>query len=512
VRARALAITTLLPALVVLLSPLESIDDSFISFRYALNMVQGYGLVYNPGQRVEGYTNLLWTLLAAAAIWAGVSVTPLMSWIGILFAWLSLITLWRLCRLLRVGCISTTLALVSVALYQNFWTVAANGLEEGLFSFLLMQTVYWLARRQYLVAGIVGALLFATRPDSLAVIPLGAVWVLFSARDGEPLKDRFQKLRPLLLPWISLVLGLTMWRVAYYHALLPNTIVAKAAPLDLAFIERNVNAGVIYWLAFLVSSFPLSLALIGAPFVRRRRRDIGLLCCAILGAQVPVILLAGGDWMPGFRLLSSYAPLLGLMLALTLSSSAGSIAWRPQSALLVAAAVLGAWIFVLPHYSWHSPTLQVVSAEPCWQDISSRLAPYVRRSDVLAPEAIGVFGYELHRSRIYDFQGLTDAYTAHHGTIYIPRFGKFAPDYTFRRVRPTLFIFQTGTNFLVSLIKASHAAYNRGYASYAVSSYPQCGGKHIVISVRKRQGAHLLPAFHGLSLSPVSPAPSVPAR
>ncbi|HET9492622.1 MAG TPA: hypothetical protein VFR15_00155, partial [Chloroflexia bacterium] len=45
-------------------------DDAYISYRYAWNMLQGNGLVYNPGELVEGYTNFLWTLLAAGAMWA----------------------------------------------------------------------------------------------------------------------------------------------------------------------------------------------------------------------------------------------------------------------------------------------------------------------------------------------------------------------------------------------------------------------------------------------------------
>jgi hypothetical protein len=40
-------------------------DDAFISFRYARNLVRGAGLVFNPGERVEGYTNFLWTVLLA---------------------------------------------------------------------------------------------------------------------------------------------------------------------------------------------------------------------------------------------------------------------------------------------------------------------------------------------------------------------------------------------------------------------------------------------------------------
>ena len=44
------------------------LDDAYISYRYALNFVQGHGLVYNPGEPVEGYTNFLWTIFIAAGM------------------------------------------------------------------------------------------------------------------------------------------------------------------------------------------------------------------------------------------------------------------------------------------------------------------------------------------------------------------------------------------------------------------------------------------------------------
>ena len=37
-------------------------DDAFISFRYARNLLEGHGLVYNPGEYVESYSNFLWVL------------------------------------------------------------------------------------------------------------------------------------------------------------------------------------------------------------------------------------------------------------------------------------------------------------------------------------------------------------------------------------------------------------------------------------------------------------------
>src|SRR5215510_1767079 len=44
------------------------IDDANIYFVYAKNLALGHGFVYHPGgERVEGFTSLLWTLLCAAA-------------------------------------------------------------------------------------------------------------------------------------------------------------------------------------------------------------------------------------------------------------------------------------------------------------------------------------------------------------------------------------------------------------------------------------------------------------
>ncbi|TMD96431.1 MAG: hypothetical protein E6I76_07800, partial [Chloroflexi bacterium] len=48
-----------------------TLDDPYVSFRYASHLASGSGLVFNPGEHVEGYSNLLWTLLLAAVIRAG---------------------------------------------------------------------------------------------------------------------------------------------------------------------------------------------------------------------------------------------------------------------------------------------------------------------------------------------------------------------------------------------------------------------------------------------------------
>jgi hypothetical protein len=55
-----------LPFVAGILVVLEFIkDDAYISFRYAHNLVTGQGLVFNHGERVEGFTNFLWVFVVA---------------------------------------------------------------------------------------------------------------------------------------------------------------------------------------------------------------------------------------------------------------------------------------------------------------------------------------------------------------------------------------------------------------------------------------------------------------
>ena len=70
-------------------------DDAFISFRYAENLVEGRGLVFNEGERVEGITNIGWTLWLAAGMRLGVTPEVWSSVWGLILYALGLALLWR---------------------------------------------------------------------------------------------------------------------------------------------------------------------------------------------------------------------------------------------------------------------------------------------------------------------------------------------------------------------------------------------------------------------------------
>src|SRR5207249_9160233 len=68
-------------------------DDAFISYRYAANLAHGLGLVYNPGERVEGYSNFLWTLLMAVVVLLGGRPEDWAPFLGAVFAAATLVLL-----------------------------------------------------------------------------------------------------------------------------------------------------------------------------------------------------------------------------------------------------------------------------------------------------------------------------------------------------------------------------------------------------------------------------------
>ena len=69
-------------------------DDAMIAMRYAKSIAAGLGPVYNPGERVEGYTGPLWVLLLALMHLAhpSVAIAPLLA---LLLSWASVVaTVW----------------------------------------------------------------------------------------------------------------------------------------------------------------------------------------------------------------------------------------------------------------------------------------------------------------------------------------------------------------------------------------------------------------------------------
>ncbi len=499
----------LLPLLLLTFSQYRVIDDAYISFRYAHNLVTGGELVFNPGEYVEGFTNLLWTLMMTIPIMLGFPVHVFATILGVTFGLVAVVDTWRICRALQISQTVAYISLLPLSLNLNFWLTLTNGLEGGLFSFLLVRTVFLVvSQRPLYLAGLCGGMLFMTRPESILILPIiGLYQAVDGLKQNLGLRDVMtRKVLPLIAPWLACVVAVTSWRALYYGALLPNTITAKSVPISLDLLYTNGRVGLDYCLSFAISSLPLILGTVLA-VVLLHRQIFTWLCVGILAAQVVVVLINGGDWMPNYRLLAVFAPLLTVLLAAAIQVTITFLArtYRLRHLIWGTGLLLGATsMALLQGNNWtRAPQLGGGPTEPCWQLLATTLKPGLLPNDVVSPEAIGVFSYILIDTYSHDMLGLTDRNVAQHGTDYIPQYGKAAPAYTYKVIRPNVFVVHSGFGLLQPMAAVSGGQYNNDYSTYALPTLQECEDLEVMISIRNDTVERILPMLTRWAYQPV---------
>lgn len=213
-------------------------DDIFITLRYAANWVAGKGIVYNTGERVEGYSHFLW--LVFLALFERLGFDPLQAALGLgLASYVVLIGVlarasWALdSRGARLIVPFTSLAL---AVHYEAAVWATGGLETSFFALLLVLgfTLCFftsLGRNAKLgIAGVIAGLAALTRPDGALFAALAAGFVLARATlERRSLRHTLKEAALFAGPVALLVLPHLAWRLAYYGDPLPNTYYAKSA-------------------------------------------------------------------------------------------------------------------------------------------------------------------------------------------------------------------------------------------------------------------------------------------
>jgi hypothetical protein len=210
------------------------LDDAFISFRYAQNLVEGYGLTFNPGgEVVEGYTNFLWTLIMAGVLALGYEPVATAQALCTALALAALLLTYRLADAWWPGRWWALLPPLLLACNPSFLTYTArgSGMETALLTFLTLAALWLLWRanswRSGLVAGLACALVVMTRPDG-ALVPLaGGLLLLGAALTPRRRAWAAPALGGLVGGFVALYGPYFAWRYSYYGYLLPNTFYAK---------------------------------------------------------------------------------------------------------------------------------------------------------------------------------------------------------------------------------------------------------------------------------------------
>ena len=212
-------------------------DDAYISFRYARNLSEGHGLVFNPGfERVEGYTNFLWVVMLAALHFVGLSIesgATLLSLTATAGLWAVVARFaWKQTPAGRLPWVLLPLTLLGVTRSVAVWST--SGLETRLFELLVVAGVLRLVTEDARlergdtirpIAALLLALATLTRPDGLLVAAC-AFGVLVVLRWRRLTRARFW-LAASAGTYAALVGSHTLFRYVYYSAWVPNTYHAK---------------------------------------------------------------------------------------------------------------------------------------------------------------------------------------------------------------------------------------------------------------------------------------------
>lgn len=400
-------------------------DDAFVAFRYAKNLVNGMGLVYNAGERVEGYTNFLWTLLTAGALRLG--------WDPVVFCWTTGLLSFAgalgvnavLFRRLSGSRIAPFILVAFLTTNFTFRSYATSGLETPLAILLcscclLLSPV--LATRTPPSTGRTAAfslfcsLALLTRLDTLLFV--GPLVLVAAARlrgtPGRP-EGRMRPLAALLTPLAILVGGWLTWKWWYYGAIVPNSAQVK--------IGGGPGGGWVYVQTFFLSYWlwPLPAAIPLMLLIKRREpwTRTAWFLFGLAALWLAYVIAVGGDFME-FRFIAPALPLLLGLAAWLLFPAGGNVLPGSVVAIVIVAGALShqftfrdtkgidsiATLASLPGYGGLG-----------WCDLGERLArDFGAHSGVtIAVAPAGALSY-CSGLRSIDMLGLNDAWIARHGT------------------------------------------------------------------------------------------------
>ena len=344
-------------------------DDAMISMRYARNLAEGQGLVWNPGAApVEGYTNPLWTLWMALVHWAGIPETAIGLVIALSGAALVLGTALLIRSIARTLYPQqhwlTSLAFWGTVLYYPLVFWALRGMEVGLISFLLAASVlcalrleqepsrFWLGCLA--LCSVLGVL---TRMEYCVPAAVIAAFVWWRVSRGW----RVALVVPAVVA-LSLA-SLTLFRLLYYGEVLPNTYYLK---VDGIALDVRLARGVLTLLGVQVTHL-LGLSLLALPLVLqnpRRMRPGDVLLLSIVLSLCAYSVWTGGDAWENYGFANRYvAPAIPLALILVLSTIEALVArrspWLTAMALLL---ILAAGLNLFAPQALRGISQQVVAA------------------------------------------------------------------------------------------------------------------------------------------------------
>ena len=392
-----------------------TVDDAFISFRYAENFANGDGLVFNKGEYVEGYTNFLWVILLGSFHTLGFDIPEASLILGGLFSLLTLPGVYLLSSAISrkrtfppSASLLMTFAGIALASSRSFGIWAVAGLETPLFMCLLTWAIYRHFREEKeqrfpFSAGLFG-LMALTRPEGIMFF--GVTCLHSCAFRLKSARGTVFELWKNVLIFSAFVLPHFLWRWFYYGYWFPNTSYIKVGgELKLSGFKYVYE----FFLNYGGGAFFLVCCLL--VLATRLKEYWSSYFLSLMSLSVLYFIYVGGDWMPEFRFFAPLLPLFFLLIQEGLRELPGLV-FKKYLRLATAGVALIMLVIVgnnLLRIALHPP---FDSHHDGHVQIGLFLKEHAEPNDVLAAFDIGALAY-FSGLRTIDYFGLVDAHIAH---------------------------------------------------------------------------------------------------
>lgn len=465
-------------------------DDSMISMRYAWNFSHGLGLVWNPGEYIQGYTNLLMTLLMSLATLVFDKSTAVLfiqiSGAGFMLA-IAFVTMKISDHIFQNedGQCQSFFRVLSFFCALSYYPLAywsLMGMETGLLTLLLLLGIlsalnYTRSKNisyLFLVSVFLG-LAHLTRIDSAVfAIPVWAyiTWETFTQTPKVNVKSLRQLLISISL-YLTFVVGQLAFQYLYYGEILPNTYTLKLTGMPLL---ARIRDGVGFVTPFLTeTAIILVLPIVDIIFNFRNQR---LLLLSIVFSAIGYQVYVGGDPWNYWRIMSPSMPLVTMLfisainaIVLAISSTQAFNVYFLRNPifprkyitevlviLLTLTGLLSANVRFLPEISLLRKPYQVANNQ---DNVNTAivLSQLTTSDATVGVSWAGAIPYYTGR-RAIDFLGKVDRYIArlppdvsgkvgYHGMRSVPGHNKYDLNYSIKTLEPTYVqIFQRGTQDL----------------------------------------------------------------
>ncbi len=278
-------------------------EDAFITLRHVENFISGYGPVFNIGERVEGFSHVLWFYMVSLFRWSGVTIKASVIIPSLIFSFSALYIFLFKIRVSdeRKEVLNFSApALLAASAFIDFGT---SGLESPLSYLLLIIYSKMLLEGSFHkkpeIFGMIIALLVFTRPDFGIFLILNIIFFVYELYRK---RIKFKFLLNFSLFSIVPLFLYEIFRMGYYAAIFPNPFYTKTGS------GSYFSAGINYFLDFSEGSLFLPVVVFALLIlIFKKDKSDGRILLLLSGfTHLFFIVRGGGDFMHGRFLLPSF--------------------------------------------------------------------------------------------------------------------------------------------------------------------------------------------------------------